>query len=255
MKRGRTGTKQGPLLMGDDFEGELKRFCASEPTSGDDDLVRQLQSVPAPNEGDWRLLDPPEKTPSDADLLEKIVFPRGCRTVGIGTGRVRAEVFKDNRGKFDVLCAAGSGQYSYTVSSPCIRYKATAAGWVAIDAAVAIRGQSIVRAGAGGEGDGRIEIGVYAAHCWPKEKGKYWQEARMVHAEAGRKVYDGEVMRINAAFPVEAGVEYSFGVGLTTVSAARNGSACGARLWGRLAWVHIHPIDGPPREVPFQRHE
>jgi hypothetical protein len=243
--RGRTGAVQGPLLMGEDFEADLKAMAGAEATGDCTDLIAELKRYKRPTDNDWEM---PEMPDSGGGRLTGRPFRSGCRTVGLGIAPVKAEAFEGRRGTFDVLCSAGAGQYSYTVSSPCTTYRAEHDGWVAIEFAVVVNGLVLAKLG---DGAGAVEVGLYAAHCWPKEKGKYWQEPRHTLDESGELTLENEVLTLTSVFPVESDTKYSFGTGLTTTAWAKDGAMVGTRLWGRLAYVKITKTDMRPAELPY----
>jgi hypothetical protein len=245
--RGRTGTKQGPLLMGDDFARELRGRVRGVEAARTCALADRLAALRAPAAASWRFPDVPRSARAQVSTPP---FRAGCRTVGIGTGPVDAKAFKGRRGAFDVLCAAGPGQYSYTVSSPCIHYTAPSDGWVSIEFTVLLSGRIEVAPGKSGRAG--VEVGLYAAHCWPKEAGKYWQASVFAYDEAMAATLKGGLpFSHRAVFPVKRGVRYSFGAGLTTQAWARDGAAAGCRLSGRLAHVVIRKVKAPPAELPY----
>jgi len=123
---------------------------------------------------------------------------------------------------------------------------------VAFELAVAICGVGVIELEESPAASARIEVGAFAAHCWPNEVGKYWQEPRIVQTNPGVKSYDGEVLTLSGVFPVVGGVEHSIGTGLTTTVFARQGAAAAARLWGQLAWVRLWAADSIPEHLPYQ---
>ena len=122
-------------------------------------------------------------------------------------------------------------------------------GWVAVEFAVVLKGKAEVKV----EKDGAagIEVGLFAAHCWPKEEGKYWQVPRFSLERKGTEKFDNTLLSLRATFPVSKGVKYSFGVGLTTTAWARGDAAAGVRLWSRLAHAVIKVVEKPKGGLPY----
>jgi len=247
--RGRTGTKQGPLLMGDDFARELRAKTRGAAVAKTCPLAERLANSAPPRKADWTFPRAP-LAPTGAQVSTP-PFTSGCRTVGLGTGPVKAKVLKGRRGTFDVLCAAGSGRHSYTVNSPCIHYLAKSDGWVAIEFVVLVSGR--IEVNTSKDGKAGVEIGLYAAHCWPKEEGKYWQKAVLAYETDTGSSIKSVPFSHKVVFPVKKGVRYAFGAGLTTQSWAKCGGSAGCRLWGRLAHVVIRRIKAPPDDLPYTR--
>lgn len=247
--RGRTGTKQGPLLMGDDFARELRAKTRGATVAKTCPLAERLGKLRAPAKGEWTFPKVP-LGPAGAQATTP-PFQGGCRTVGIGTGRVKARAHRGRRGTFDVLCAAGSGQYSYTVSSPCVTYRAKSDGWVSIEFVVLLSGR--IEVDTGKDGKAGVEIGLYAAHCWPKQQGKYWQTSVLAYQTDTGSSIKSVPFSHRVVFPVKKGVNYTFGAGLTTQAWAKGGGSAGCRLWGRLAHVVIRSVTAPPGNLPYTR--
>ena len=246
--RGRSGTKQGPLLMGDDFAREMKaKLRGAEPATKDCPLAKRLAARRAPKADAWRFPAVPKVARGQVSVRP---FPSGCRTAAIGTGPHRARVVKGDRGTFDALSAAGTGQYTYSVNSPCITYHAKSDGWISLEFVILLSGHVEVETGENGKAG--VEIGLYAAHCWPKQEGKYWQQSLFSHDTDTRSSFKSIPAPHRAVFPVKKGVKYSFGAGLTTQAWARDGAAAGCRVWGRLAHVTIRPVLKPPDALPYR---
>lgn len=257
--RGRVGIIQGPLLMGEDFERELKEKASRPAEAGKsaDAILDELSLLREPAEKNWDLSQwaPPEgaqviagdQVASGPFISYTPPLSLGCRTTGQGTGLARTSVDPSDRGKFDVLCVANPGCYGYTVSSPCLKYVSPGDGWVRVDFAVALIGRG--RAIADQPGDAGLEVGLYAAHCWPKEQGKYWQEAPIFVDSTRRFELDGATYTMIAYFPVNKDQQYSFGTGLTTLAWAGPNSQAGLRLWGRELGATIRFLDKLPSGV------
>lgn len=263
--RGRSGEKQGPLLMGDDFEAELIEIIGKgmvNPKEGVA-LAKALEGFNLPRDGDWRMPDPPEAQdamvvsgreakgyPCEKRVLYLPPFPSSCRTDALGTGLQRAgELDRNDHGSFNLMVSAGPGQYSYAMASPCNHYRAPTDGWLKIDFSLIIWGQGIVAVDKGGKAE--LEIGVFAAHCHPKEAGKYWQEPGITIKAAGRERYENRLLHHTAYFSVKQGVDYSFGTGVTAKAWAWGNAAAGVRLWGRQAHAVFMLTNKGPVKKPY----
>ncbi|MCD6404204.1 MAG: hypothetical protein J7M19_00070 [Planctomycetes bacterium] len=263
--RGRRGIIQGPLLMGEDFEAEalalLGEDALEEPSAPP--AAAGLEALRGPAEDAWTLPKAPqvegpvttvthsggEGPTASGTVLYLPPFGKNCRTVGLGTGGARAAKCESDLGRFDVSCAAGPGGYCYTVSSPCLDYHADADGWVSVEIAVVLWGTAEAEAPEGAAV--RAEVGLFAAGCWPKEKGKYWQAPLVILGSGGERTFENEVLLHQAYFPVEKDVEYSVGTGLTTLCMAPRGAAAWVRLWGRLVYALIRPVAAAEENPPF----
>ena len=264
--KGRGGDKQGPLLMGDDFDAELAQVVGEGKENPDEGeaIAKALAGFNPPKDGDWKIPAPPEEEdatvvaeareaqgyPSGRKVLYLPPFPLLCRTDGLGVGKASAGVLKDgDHGSFDLLAAAGPGQYSHAMSSPCNHFHADGDGWAKISFSLVIWGQGIVAMEQGGHGE--LEIGVFAAHCHPKQEGKYWQEAGISIKSAGKERYENRVLKLESYFPVKKGIDYSFGTGVTAKAWAWGNAAAGVRLWGRQTHSLITLTDKGPVSRPY----
>ncbi|MGC9320032.1 MAG: hypothetical protein ACP5KN_18515 [Armatimonadota bacterium] len=235
------GTKQGPLLMGDDLAAELQSFCAGvEPVQGDvSEVLAVLDAAEAPAEARWRLPAPP---PVDEESSWVFVPPlaQGCRnaTEGTGHGSVAAG---EHRGEFMMQVHAEGAEHRWAMASPCVTFTPPRDGRVRCRMAVVVHGVATAEASAAGETTAGLR--PWIAHCHPKEHGRYsmrtgWDSAGM----PGTVRFDRYVMLHEATFPVRGGVEHLFGAGLSAGCAARSG-AVGVKLWGRLAYVTVEMLD------------
>ncbi len=260
--RGRRGTIQGPLLMGEDFEAEAVALLG-EGVPEAPSAAPELRAFEEPSEDAWALpkapqVDDPVTTvthsggegpTASGTVLYLPPFGKNCRTVGLGTGETRATKCESDHGRYDVSCAAGPGSYGYTVSSPCLDYRGAADGWISVELAVVLWGTAKIEEAGGVEACN--EIGLFVAQCWPKEKGKYWQVPLVAFRSGGDRDFENEALSHRAYFPVEKDVEYSFGAGLTTLCITPPGAAARARLWGRLAYVLIRPVAAAEENPPY----
>ncbi len=264
--KGRAGDKQGPLLMGDDFDAELAQVVGEGKINPEEGaaVAKALKGFNPPKDGEWKMPEIPEVPeatvvaeareaqgyPTGKQVLYLPPFPLLCRTDGLGVGEAKAGMLKQgDHGSFDIMIAAGSGQYCHAMSSPCNHFRAAADGWAKIEFSLIVWGQGIVSIEKGGKAE--LEIGIFAAHCHPKQEGKYWQEAGISIKTAGKERYENRVLELRALFPVKSGVDYSFGTGVTAKAWAWGNAAAGLRLWGRQTHALITLTDRGPVSRPY----
>ncbi len=229
--RERSGEKQGPLLLGDDMVADLEAFVGDAPRAAGEAVA---PTPGAPARGGWALPEPPEVQAQDAWVFVP-PMPRGCRNAAAGTGGAAVEA-GEHRGRFDLNLSARAGEYAWGVASPCMTFTPERDGIVRCRTAVVVRGTAEA---AGALDETTAYLGAWIAHCHPKERGSYservgWESAGMT----GRVRFDGYVLMHEAQFPVQGGVEYLFGAGLSAACAARDGSVAMA-LRGRLAYLTV----------------
>ncbi len=231
------GGKQGPLLMMDAMQQSLERFVAGAEAVGDTAAIDGwLDAAEQPEQ--WALPDPAQPD-SDAHWIFTPPMPRGCNNSARGSGEAVVNA-GDHRGIFDIDLRSGTGQYAYSIASPCLVFTPPRDGRVRARVAVVVDG--VAAAEAQRQGTTAAWMGVWIAHCHPKERGRYslrtgWDSGGM----AGGVRFDQYVLLHEAEFPVQEGIEHLFGAGIAAACASKDG-AVGMRLWGRVAWLTVEMI-------------
>ncbi len=232
--RERAGDKQGPLLLGDDMVADLAEFVGgAEQAAG----AAPVLATEQPSEDDWDLPEPPEVQADDAWVFMP-PMPGGCRNAAEGTGGADVAA-GEHRGQFALDLSAGPGEYAWGMASPCSTFTPERDGVVRCRIAVVVRGTAEA---AGALDETSAYIGAWIAHCHPKERGRYservgWSSDGMT----GTIHFDGFVIMHEATFPVQGGVEHTFGAGMSATCAARGGGAA-MRLQGRLAYMMVEMV-------------
>ena len=252
--------------MGDDFETELAEKVGKgkvDPEVGEE-IARTMVGFTGPKDGDWETPELPEQDgmtvvaeerkhkqyASAEKLLYLPPFPLLCRTDGMGLGPAKASPLtgQDN-GSFDIAIAAGPWQYSFALASPCNHFRAPRDGWIKLSFKLVVWGQGLVTIKEGGKAE--LEIGVFGAHCHPKEEGKYWQEPGITIKTSGRERYENRELTFDSFFPVKKDTEYSFGTGVTARAFSWGLASAGLRLWGKQAYTLIEMVKRPPAKLPW----
>jgi len=252
--------------MGEDFEGELAGIVGKGLVNAEEGeaMARALDGLNPPKEEEWQKSEAPQageamvidasdkskRQGTGSKVLYLAPFPEACHSKALGTGLQRAKVLQHgNAGSFDLMTSAGPGQYSYAVSSASNNYRAEDTGWLKIDFSLLIWGQGIVAVDKGGKAE--MEIGVFTALCEPAAQGKYWQEPGISIKEVGRERYENRQVHLTAHLPVEKGVDYAIGTGVTARSWAWGNSAAGVRLWGKQTHAIFSFSNKGPAERPY----
>jgi hypothetical protein len=264
--RGRSGDDQGSLMMGADFEAELAGIVGKGLVNAEEGevMAKALDGLNAPKHEEWQVpaapdlaealvinaANPDQRQGRGSQVLYLPPFSKACRSEALGTGLRRTEALEHgDQGSFDLMSSAGPGQYSYVMSSACNSYKAEDRGWLKIDFSLLLWGQGIVAVDKGGKAE--LEIGIFAALCAPAGEGKYWQEPGISIKEVGRERYENRLVHLTAHLPVQKGIEYSIGTGVTARSWAWGNSAAGVRLWGKQTHAIFSFSNKGPAETPY----
>ncbi len=231
------GTKQGPLLMLDQWQAFCDQYIRTGRELTAPGNVAEVSDLLATVRPPAKSVDVSIPPVADDALVFTAPFECGCLTTSGGTG-AHSVASSEARGEFSTDLLVAGGRYGYSVASPCMRFTAPVTGTAHCRMAIVMNGVAKVFSGPHDRVYARVS--AWIAHCHPREEGQYYE--RIVwqnHDMAGLTSFQDAILTQEADLPVREGGEYRFGAGLGALGVAEDHGVVGMKIWGSLAWLTI----------------
>jgi len=231
------GNKQGPLLLRDRMSKSLNLFVSQGLPGGVDEATLNRLSVvqqtppsapsvegvvPPPKEQGWRVFLPP--------------YVRECCRLKIGPLREEARAVREPDSLVAGAVAYGN-QYSWAMPGPCVAYECDAQGVVEWRVCMFVSAHALVERR---EGKCLARLGVWAAHCHPKERGKYDERTFWDAADAAaEESFEALEVTHSGAFDCLEHDSLKIGVGITCTAAATGNACVSAIATARIAYIAL----------------